>query len=122
MMDLGHIIAELQAEKRRLEQAIAELETILASRNEVPLRCSHRGRKSMGMEERQQVSLRMKRYWAVRHAENNGNVKQRISSPTNLERTYSSVLHGYFRPVNPLCTSRSQTDTKVRIDLWGPKY
>jgi hypothetical protein len=57
----------------RLGQVIAELESILASDNGVPLRRSNRGRKSMGAAERQQVSIRMRRYWAVRHAENNGN-------------------------------------------------
>jgi hypothetical protein len=44
--------------------------------NGVQLRYENRGRKSMGQVERRQVSLRMKRYWALRHAENNGNSRQ----------------------------------------------
>jgi hypothetical protein len=75
-MNLGRIIDGLKAETRRLEQVIAELESILASDNGVQLRYENRGRKSMGQVERRQVSLRMKRYWALRHAENNGNSRQ----------------------------------------------
>jgi hypothetical protein len=67
-MDLSDAIQKLYAEKESLIRAIAALETLqrdakigasVASR-------SRRGRKSMNPEERQEVSLRMKKYWASR--------------------------------------------------------
>ena len=60
-MDLHQIIRELQSEKRRIELAINTLE----GGDEIP---HHRGRKFMAAAERQEVSERMKRYWAKRRA------------------------------------------------------
>ena len=56
-MDRLQILRELQSEKRRIELAIFALE------GEIPHR---RGRKFMSASERQEVSERMKRYWAKR--------------------------------------------------------
>ena len=68
-MDYNKIIRELYADKQRLDRVIRELEqlddaeqgagTTLRSR-------SPRGRKSVGAQERQEVSRRMKSYWAKR--------------------------------------------------------
>jgi hypothetical protein len=63
-MDLYQAIQELYEEKRRLDAAIAALESqggLHAA--EAPKR---RGRKSMNDEERKEVSARMKRYWEER--------------------------------------------------------
>jgi hypothetical protein len=68
MMDLQKLIDELHFQKTRLDHAIAELEQLQAdrggSRDVVPLK--RRGRKSMGLKERKQVSERMKTYWATK--------------------------------------------------------
>lgn len=66
-MDLNKVLAELRAERAKLEVIIEQLEelggtgadTVLASR-------SRRGRKSMSDAERREVSARMKKYWASR--------------------------------------------------------
>ena len=60
-MDIEAVIQDLQLEKRRIEQTIAARESLVPSSNHHP-----RGRKFMGEAERQQVSIRMKRYWAGR--------------------------------------------------------
>lgn len=60
-MDLVPIIKELRSEKRRLESAIASLESMQNGSH-------HRGRKFMGADERQEVSERMTRYWAKRRS------------------------------------------------------
>jgi hypothetical protein len=67
-MDLTKTIQELYAEKERLERVIASLEELqrTAAASPVPGRSKRRGRKSMGAEERQEVSDRMKKYWASR--------------------------------------------------------
>jgi ElaB/YqjD/DUF883 family membrane-anchored ribosome-binding protein len=72
-MDLPKAIQELYAEKRRLEEAIASLEELLASKGGAAslhleqLRAKgRRGRKSMPPEERRKVSERMRKYWAQR--------------------------------------------------------
>ena len=49
--------------RRRLSQ-IEETIAILESRSAVLQQRSKRGRKSMGAEERREVSARMKRYWS----------------------------------------------------------
>jgi hypothetical protein len=66
-MNLPILIKRLKAQKAIIERAIAILEQYegdngIASKS-LP---SRRGRKSMRPEERQQVSERMKRYWANR--------------------------------------------------------
>lgn len=72
-MDLQPIIRILQLELERVEKAIAQLEQLQNAsgngsgdhRNK-----SKRGRKSMGSEERREVSERMKKYWASRRLAN----------------------------------------------------
>jgi hypothetical protein len=68
-MDLSKTIAELHEEKEKLERVIASLEELasaMADRRQHPLRTNRAGRKFMGAEEREQVSARMKQYWAQR--------------------------------------------------------
>jgi hypothetical protein len=68
-MDLYKAIQELYAEKEKLERVIASLEELQRAAGRVPA-ASHggkrRGRKSMNARERQEVSERMKKYWANR--------------------------------------------------------
>ena len=60
-MDIQAMIRNLQEEKHRLDMTIAAMQSLVSPSN------SHRrGRKSMGATERQEVSVRMKRYWASR--------------------------------------------------------
>jgi hypothetical protein len=68
-MDLRKTIEDLYAEKDKLERVIASLEELqraAAANSQVMGRAKRRGRKSMGSEERKEVSERMKRYWASR--------------------------------------------------------
>jgi len=62
-MDLYQAIQELYEEKRRLDEAIAALESKGIAPVPTPRR---RGRKSMNEEERKQVSERMRKYWESR--------------------------------------------------------
>lgn len=68
-MDLIKAIQQLREEKARIEEVIARLEALTLKRSgegvSVPVR-GRRGRKYMAPEERAQVSLRMKEYWAKR--------------------------------------------------------
>ena len=63
-MDLIRTIAELRGEKAKLDRVIAALEELQAATAVRALLRSRRGRKSMSAEERQEVSARMKKYWA----------------------------------------------------------
>ena len=63
-MDLQKLLQECYRQREILGRAIAMLEE-LAKPDSGPPR-SRRGRKSMGEEERRQVSERMKKYWAGR--------------------------------------------------------
>ena len=68
-MDLYKAIQELYAEKEKLERVIASLEELQKTAGSLPLPPSgskRRGRKSMSSKEREEVSERMKRYWANR--------------------------------------------------------
>jgi hypothetical protein len=68
-MDLYKAIRELYAEKDKLERVIASLEELQrAAGGKGPSLdgASRRGRKSMNAKERQEVSERMRRYWASR--------------------------------------------------------
>jgi hypothetical protein len=68
-MDLNKTIQDLYAEKEKLERVIASLEELQrasAANAQVVGRSKRRGRKSMGSKERQEVSDRMKKYWADR--------------------------------------------------------
>jgi hypothetical protein len=68
-MDLYKAIQELYEEKERLERVIASLEELQRTAESAP-EFTHtpkrRGRKSMTAKERQEVSERMKKYWAQR--------------------------------------------------------
>jgi hypothetical protein len=68
-MDLYKAIQDLYAEKEKLERVIASLEELQRNAGSLPLSSlggKRRGRKSMGAKEREEVSARMKRYWASR--------------------------------------------------------
>jgi hypothetical protein len=68
-MDLTKTIQDLYAEKEKLERVIASLEELQRAadaNSHVISRPTRRGRKSMGSQERQEVSERMKKYWASR--------------------------------------------------------
>jgi hypothetical protein len=67
-MDLSDAIQKLYAEKESLVRAITALEALQqdSKAGSGAVRRSRRGRKSMNPEERQEVSLRMKKYWASR--------------------------------------------------------
>lgn len=68
-MDLNKTIQDLYAEKEKLERVIASLEELqrAAEANTQAMgRSKRRGRKSMGSQERKEVSERMKKYWADR--------------------------------------------------------
>ena len=71
-MDLYKAIQELYAEKERLERVIASLEELQRSAGVIPAlseNVKRRGRKFMEPQERQEVSDRMKKYWADRRKE-----------------------------------------------------
>ena len=67
-MDLSDAIQKLYAEKESLLRAISALEALRegSPSGSATVPRSRRGRKSMDSEERQEVSLRMKKYWANR--------------------------------------------------------
>jgi hypothetical protein len=69
-MDLSDAIQKLYAEKESLLRAIAALEALQqeSRSGSAAAQRSRRGRKSMDSEERQEVSLRMKKYWASRRS------------------------------------------------------
>jgi len=68
-MDFQKTIQELRQEKEKLDRVIASLEALQSSSgNTTAPRRSGRGRKFMGATERQEVSERMRRYWAARRA------------------------------------------------------
>lgn len=90
-MDLQKTIQELQFQKQQLERTIAELEQLQTgdggSRVAVPAK--RHGRKSMGPEERQDVSRRMKGYWARRRK----NCARTTSCEPHVRRDLSRVTH-----------------------------
>lgn len=68
-MDLYKAIQDLYAEKEKLERVIASLEELQRAGGAAPVTpkgIKRRGRKSMNARERQEVSERMKKYWAAR--------------------------------------------------------
>ena len=70
-MDLYKAIQDLYAEKEKLERVIASLEELQRTAGSVPVLpqpAKRRGRKSMNSTERQEVSERMRKYWASRRA------------------------------------------------------
>ena len=66
-MDLTATIDELRREKEKLEGVIAILEELRAAMTIPAPQRKRRGRKSMSVEQRQEVSERMKKYWADWH-------------------------------------------------------
>ena len=64
-MDVDKLIRELNAEIERIKAAIACLEQ-LRGNSSAATNGSRRGRKSMGAQERLEVSERMRKYWANR--------------------------------------------------------
>jgi hypothetical protein len=68
-MDLYKAIQDLYAEKEKLERVIASLEELQRNAGAIPVlpkTVKRRGRKSMSSTERQEVSDRMRKYWAGR--------------------------------------------------------
>jgi hypothetical protein len=68
-MDLYKAIQDLYAEKEKLERVIASLEELQRTAGAMPIlpkAAKRRGRKSMSPTERQEVSERMRKYWANR--------------------------------------------------------
>ena len=68
-MDLNKAIQELRAEKDKLERVIASLEELQRTAGSLPVvpkPANRRGRKSMNVAQRQEVSERMRKYWASR--------------------------------------------------------
>ena len=66
-IDLSNTLRDLYAEKERIERVIASLESLQNGTvgSDLPEK-GRRGRKSMGPEERLEVSERMRKYWAGR--------------------------------------------------------
>jgi hypothetical protein len=69
-MDLYRIIAELVQERNRIQRIIESLENASGGVKPQSPR-KRRGRKTMDRAAREEVSERMKRYWAKRKAEEN---------------------------------------------------
>jgi hypothetical protein len=68
-MDLYKAIQDLHAEKGKLDRVIASLEELQRTAGSAPVLpqpAKRRGRKSMNSSERQEVSGRMRKYWAGR--------------------------------------------------------
>jgi len=69
-MEIDKLINEVRADIERLRRAIACLERLrddtVDAQSRAPTPRDRRGRKSMGPEERKEVSARMKRYWESR--------------------------------------------------------
>ena len=63
-MDFWETLSELYRERDRLTTVIRNLEALVGGNEPGPL--SRRGRKGMSPAEREQVSARMKNYWANR--------------------------------------------------------
>ena len=75
-MDLYKAIQDLYAEKEKLERVIASLEELQRTAGAMPLLpkpAKRRGRKSMSATERQEVSERMRKYWASRRSPEKAN-------------------------------------------------
>jgi hypothetical protein len=73
-MDLYKAIQDLYAEKEKLERVIASLEELQRTADSAPVlprSVKRRGRKSMNSSERQEVSERMRKYWAARRSDKN---------------------------------------------------
>jgi hypothetical protein len=73
-LDLSEAIERLYAQRASLMRAISAIEALLrdSTIGAAGAGRSKRGRKSMNSEERQEVSQRMKKYWASRRSSNGG--------------------------------------------------
>jgi hypothetical protein len=67
-IDLRKVLKDLYTQRERLEHVITSLEALQqGSAAELPpQKRTNRGRKSMGADERREVSERMRKYWAAR--------------------------------------------------------
>jgi len=65
MKTLHETITRLKWERQQIDKALAALETLVEVKGGAE-RVGRRGRKSMGPEERLEVSRRMKAFWANR--------------------------------------------------------
>lgn len=65
-MDVAKVLEEMYARRAIIDRAIAELQAMLDSPGYAVPEIRRRGRLGMGSAERQQVSTRMKKYWASR--------------------------------------------------------
>jgi hypothetical protein len=78
-MNLHKMLHELHEDKQRLEQVISLLEELrenpVEGQSSTGQNGQKRGRKSMAAEERNEVSARMKKYWATRR-----NQKTKVAS------------------------------------------
>ena len=71
-MNLMELIRSLHREKESIDRAIASLEELLQisrPHSYTPSSSKRPGRKSMSAAERQQVSQRIKEYWAAKRKE-----------------------------------------------------
>ena len=92
-MDIVKALRELYTEKKRLDAAIAGLETRLKAAHKRSATRSgkgRRGRKSMSTAERLEVSKRMTLYWEARRARQNPPPSTR-SSGEDQQATTSSA-------------------------------
>jgi hypothetical protein len=89
-MDVYKALSDLHEEKKRLDSAIhaleARLKIVAGKRPQV-----RRGRRSMSVEERQQVSLRMSRYWASRRKKNQMSAAAGASGDSSNSRAIQDV-------------------------------
>ena len=67
-IDLRKILKDLYTQRERLEHVITSLEALQqgSAPGLPPQKKTNRGRKSMGAEERREVSERMRKYWSAR--------------------------------------------------------
>ncbi len=88
-MDLYRIIRELVQERNRLQRIIDSLEQMHNDPDPARgVKTGRRGRKSMDRAAREEVSQRMKKYWAKRKAESAGQPAPRqADSPAPTENS-----------------------------------
>ena len=70
-IDLRKVLKDLYTQRERLEHVITSLEALQqgSAPGLPPQKKTNRGRKSMGAEERREVSERMRKYWGERRKE-----------------------------------------------------
>jgi hypothetical protein len=72
LMDLEAALRQLYEERERIERVIASLSVLIprgrGSSGSAAFAGKRQGRRSMGQRERQEVSKRMKKYWARRRS------------------------------------------------------